>query len=97
MREIMGITDDLCRALQKKSQDILHAMTLVASTKALLQRLRDDGCDHILIEVSSFCEARNIPLPNMNARYVDREGKARGQQDNFTIKHHYQVIINLFS
>jgi hypothetical protein len=32
-----------------------------------------------------------MDLPNMNARYVGRRGRARGQQDDFNIKHHYQV------
>jgi hypothetical protein len=91
MKELMEITDELCQALQCKSEDILHAMNLVASTKALIQELRDDGWDSLLTNVTSFCEARNIDLLDMNARYVGRRGRARGQQDDFTIKHHYQV------
>ena len=71
-------------------------MNLVVSTKALIQKLRDDGCDSLLTEVSSFCEIRNIDLPDMSARYVGRRGRARGQQDDFTIKHHYQVYFFTF-
>ncbi|KAK1388607.1 Repressor of the inhibitor of the protein kinase-like protein [Heracleum sosnowskyi] len=48
MHKIMGITDLLCRALQSKSIDILNAMDLVATTKELLQSLRDDGFDVLL-------------------------------------------------
>ncbi|XP_021991029.1 uncharacterized protein LOC110887765 [Helianthus annuus] len=33
MKEVMGRTDTLCQALQKKSQDILNAMELVFTTK----------------------------------------------------------------
>ena len=91
MKEIMEITDELCRALQSKSQDILHAMSLVESTKTLLQELRDAECDPLLDKVRSFCGKRNIDSPDMDARYVGRHGKARGQQDKFTIRHHYQV------
>ena len=29
----------------------------------------------------------------MNARYVERRGRARNQQDNVTIEHHYRVNI----
>ena len=29
----------------------------------------------------------------MNARYVSRRGRARNQQDNITIEHHYRVNI----
>ncbi|KAL6542830.1 hypothetical protein OROHE_010350 [Orobanche hederae] len=37
------ITDVLCQALQRKSQDILTSMRFVHTTKLLLQALRDDG------------------------------------------------------
>jgi hypothetical protein len=36
MHKIIGITNLLCRALQQKSLDILNAMDLVSTTKALL-------------------------------------------------------------
>ena len=36
MKEIMGITDVLCQALQQKSQDISNAQNLVSATKALI-------------------------------------------------------------
>jgi hypothetical protein len=51
MHKIMGITDLLCRALQQKSLDILNAMDLVSTTKALLQTLRDAGFDLLLTNV----------------------------------------------
>ena len=38
MKEIIGITDSLCQALQKQSQDILNAIQLVCSTKILIQK-----------------------------------------------------------
>jgi phage terminase large subunit-like protein len=43
MKEIMGITDMLCKKLQYKSQDIVNAMDDVATTKRLIQELRDQG------------------------------------------------------
>ncbi|XP_021801279.1 zinc finger protein 862-like [Prunus avium] len=72
MKELMEITNDLCQALQCQSQDIINAMNLVSSTKALIQELRDDGWDSLLTKVNSFCEARNIDIVDMNARYVAR-------------------------
>jgi hypothetical protein len=39
----MVITYLLCKKLQKKSQDIVNAMDDVATTKKLLQNLRDNG------------------------------------------------------
>ncbi|XP_028112903.1 zinc finger MYM-type protein 1-like [Camellia sinensis] len=56
MKEILEITDLLCQALQCRSQDILNAMNLVSSTKALLQKFRDDKWDALLANVQSFCE-----------------------------------------
>ncbi|KAH9791681.1 TTF-type domain-containing protein [Citrus sinensis] len=94
MKEIMAITDILCQALQSKSQDILHVMHLVSSTKALMQKFRDDGWITLLNQVKSFCKARNIDIPKMNAHYVARQGRARRQEDNFTVAEHYRV--NLF-
>ncbi|XP_073064150.1 uncharacterized protein [Primulina eburnea] len=91
MREIMEITDVLCQTLQRKSQDILNAMELVSSTKKLLQELRDDKWDDLLEKAKSFCVARNIDVPDFSAQYVDRRGRARRHQGNFTIEHHYRV------
>jgi hypothetical protein len=36
MHKIIGIIDLFCRALQQKSLDILNAMDLISTTKALL-------------------------------------------------------------
>jgi len=36
MKEIMGITDVLCQALQQKSQDILNAINSVSTAKKLI-------------------------------------------------------------
>ncbi|XP_050256951.1 uncharacterized protein LOC126702324 [Quercus robur] len=92
-KEIMEITDKLCQALHSQSQGILNAMHLVLSTKALIQKFRDDGWDGLLTTVISFCEKHCIDILDMNARYVARRGRARNQQDNVTNKHHYRVNI----
>ncbi|XP_028127119.1 uncharacterized protein LOC114323658 [Camellia sinensis] len=68
-------------------------MNLVSSTKALLQKFRDDKRDVVPANVKSFCEVRNIDVPNMNARYIGRRGRARAHQDDFTIEHYYRVDI----
>ena len=56
MKEIMGITNVLCQALQQHSQDLLNVMHLVSTTKSLIQELRDDGWEPLLASVISFCE-----------------------------------------
>lgn len=94
MKEIMGITDRLCQALQQKSQDILNAMQLVSSTKTLIQKLRDDGWDDLLKNVILFCEKHDIDSPDCNAVYIERDGRARRQMDHITVGQHYRV--NLF-
>ncbi|XP_073138845.1 uncharacterized protein [Henckelia pumila] len=91
MKEIMGITYILCQALQSKSQDIINAMELISSTKNLLQQMRDKKWDDLLVEVKSFCDVRNIDISDFSAPYIDRRGRTRRRQDNFTIEHHYQV------
>ncbi|XP_061993644.1 uncharacterized protein LOC133711555 [Rosa rugosa] len=90
---IMENTNELCLALQSQSQDILNAMNLVSSTKAFIQKLRDDGWDTLFAKVISFCEARNIDILDMNACYVGRRGRARHQQNDWTVQHYYKVDI----
>ena len=94
MKEIMAITDIFCQTLQSKSQDILHAMHLVSSTKALIHKFRGDSWTILLDQVKSFCEARNMDILEMNAHYVARQGRAQRKKDNFTVAKHYRV--NLF-
>ncbi|XP_042410354.1 uncharacterized protein LOC121999783 [Zingiber officinale] len=91
MKEIMGITDILCQTLQSKSQDIINAMKLVLSIKNLLQQMRDNKWDDLLVKVKSFCELRNIGIPDFNAPYINKRGRGRAHQDNFTIEHHYRI------
>ncbi|XP_042400838.1 uncharacterized protein LOC121990842 [Zingiber officinale] len=93
MRKILEISNLLCQALQLQSQDILNAMHLVSSTKLLIQKLRDDGWDELVADVKSFCQALSIPIPDFNAQYIARRGRARHQQDEITVDHHYRVDI----
>ncbi|XP_057431672.1 uncharacterized protein LOC130724460 [Lotus japonicus] len=95
MKEIMGITDVLCKALQQQSRDIVNAMHLVCSTKALIQNFREDGWDMLLQEVKSFCEKHDIEIPQLNTPYVARHGRARHQKDHITIGHYFRVEIFL--
>ena len=78
----MEITNKLCQALQSQSQDILNAMHLVSSTKALIQKFRNDEWDGLLTTVISFCEKHCIDVLDMNACDVGRQCQPRNQQDN---------------
>ncbi|KAI3715575.1 hypothetical protein L6452_22561 [Arctium lappa] len=92
MKEIMGITDKLCQTLQQKSQDIVNALTLVSTTKSLIQKLRDEGWESLLDQVVSFCNCNCIPVPDMNGVYKDIIW-SRHKKDNVTIEHHYRVDV----
>ncbi|XP_057505606.1 uncharacterized protein LOC130788916 [Actinidia eriantha] len=71
MHRIMGIIDLLFRALQHKSLDILNAIDLVSTTKALLQILRQDGFNTLLMHVGSVCTLYDIEMPMMDGRYKE--------------------------
>ncbi|KAM3690089.1 hypothetical protein ACJW31_09G095200 [Castanea mollissima] len=58
MKEIMGIINVLCLALQQHSQDLLNVKHLVSTTKLLIQN------------VISFCKQHEIDILDMNARYT---------------------------
>ena len=93
MKEIMGITNVLCQALQQHFQDLLNAMHLVSTTKSLIQKLRDDGWEPLLASVISFCEQHEIDILDMNACYTKGRGRYRRQDDDLTMKHHFKIGI----
>ena len=93
MKGVLGITNELSQALQRKDQDIVNAMSLVKVSKQRLQMMRDDGWDALVAEVSSFCEKHDIIIPNMDEIYIARGRSRRGEK--VTNLHRYRV--ELFS
>ncbi|XP_030940119.1 zinc finger MYM-type protein 1-like [Quercus lobata] len=93
MKEIMGITNVLCQALQQHSQDLLNAMHLVSTTKSLIQKLRDYGWEALLASVISFCEQHEIDIPDMNTRYTKGRGRYCCQDDDLTMEYHFRIGI----
>ncbi|XP_029149696.1 uncharacterized protein [Arachis hypogaea] len=93
MKDIMEITDILCQALQKQSQDIVNVVQLVHSTKTLIQSMRDDRWGKLLKNVKSFCEQHDILIPDLTASYVARQGRSRHQKYNITVEHYFRVEI----
>jgi hAT family C-terminal dimerisation region len=89
MRKVLGITDELSQALQRKEQDIMNAMLLVAIAKSRLQNLRDNGWDSLLAEVQSFCSISKIDVLNMEDTWVAKRSQ-RGVQ-GMTNRHFYCV------
>ena len=86
---LLGLTNNLSMALQRKDQDILNAMSLVKSTKQQLYKLRDNGWDSIIGKVNSFCEKNKTELLIMEEEFVNP--KKPRQRSNITNLHHYQV------
>ncbi|XP_028051998.1 uncharacterized protein LOC114256530 [Camellia sinensis] len=93
MRDIMGTTNDICQASQHKSQDIFNAMHLVSTTKALVQKYREDEWIPLLENVQLFCGKYDIDILDMSARYTSGRGRACHQRDHITIEHHFRVDI----
>ncbi|KAL9840521.1 putative transcription factor and/or regulators TTF-type(Zn) family [Arabidopsis thaliana] len=86
---VMGLTDSLSKALQRKDQDILNAISLVKTTKCQLQKVRDDGWDAFIAEVSSFSEKNNTGMLKLEEEFVD--SRRPRKKTGITNLHHYKV------
>ena len=53
----------------------LDDVCLVSSIKVFIQNFIDDRWDDLLPLWNNLCETRNINVPNMNVRYVERSRK----------------------
>lgn len=90
MKKLLALSDNLCQALQRCTQDIVNAMGLVSTTKELIQNFRDNGWNALLLEVASFCEKNGVQIPDMTAPYTAGKGRSR-RPINISIEHHYRV------
>ena len=92
MIDLLSITDDLSRALQRKDQDIVEAMSLIMDVKDRLQDMRDNGWESLFKRVKSFCDKNEIKVPKM-----DKEVNARGtysrRRQKVTNMHFYHIEI----
>ncbi|XP_024965711.1 uncharacterized protein LOC112505902 [Cynara cardunculus var. scolymus] len=87
------VIDFLSRALHKKDQDILEAVSLIRGIKQLLQQFRETDFDPLLKKMYSFCEANGIKALDMEDRY-SKNGRKR---TNITNCHYYKFdILNTF-
>jgi len=73
MKNILGITNELSIALQKKNQDIVNAMDLVKVSKQRLQVMRDNERIPLLTKMSSFCTTYDIPILNIDEIFIISE------------------------
>ncbi|GJS31684.1 zinc finger MYM-type protein 1-like protein [Tanacetum coccineum] len=95
MKEVMGRTDILNQALQKKKQDIGNAVELVSATKKSLNEFRNNGWDTFLQQVIFFCEKYQIDVPDMEAPYKSTRYRPRRQDNHVSFEHFYRVDVFL--
>ena len=92
MLRVLGLTNSLSNALQSMDQNIVSAMNMIVSVKSLLQKLRDDGWEPLLLAATNFCVGRNIAVPNMDDN-IPARGYPRSLRKMVTNYHHYKVQI----
>ncbi|KAJ9564549.1 hypothetical protein OSB04_000515 [Centaurea solstitialis] len=92
MKMILGITNELSQALQKKEQDIVNAMKLVGVCKQRLQKLRveNDGWDSLLNQVNLVCHKHDIDFCNMDEMFI-LPGRSRRKAPQMTNLHYYRI------
>jgi hypothetical protein len=91
MLQILRITNELSLLLQRKDQNVVQAMSLVIDVKTRLINLRSEGWEPLFEEAKAFCNANDIPIPNMDD-VVPRFGRSRkGGRNNITQDHHFRV------
>ncbi|CAN6675676.1 unnamed protein product [Malus baccata var. baccata] len=91
MKSILGVTNNLSQALQKKDQEIVNAMALVKTCKEQPRCMRnDENFDLLVNKVSSFCVKHEIEVANMDDLYVI-QGKSLCKAPRKTNCHHYKV------
>ncbi|XP_059295643.1 uncharacterized protein LOC132048979 [Lycium ferocissimum] len=82
MSEVLAITNELNKCLQKKEQDLANAMLLLEVAKKRLQAYRDEEWDSLIAKVSLFCIKHDILVPNFKDPYVSSLRSRRRLGDN---------------
>ncbi|XP_074351341.1 uncharacterized protein LOC141690435 [Apium graveolens] len=83
--------DGICSVLSNQNLDIQNRKGKVM----MKQKLQNEGWDEILSDVKIFYEKVSIPLPHMSDGYVEMNGRACHQHDQFTVEDHYKIDIFL--
>ncbi|XP_049345786.1 uncharacterized protein LOC125810323 [Solanum verrucosum] len=92
MRDVLAITNELNKCLQRKEQDVANAMLLDEVAKKRLQVLRDDEWNSLIAKVSIFCTKHEILIPNFEEPYVSSL-RSRRRLAHYTVLHHYRVEV----
>nr|XP_009626664.1 uncharacterized protein LOC104117324 [Nicotiana tomentosiformis] len=89
MLNVLLMSNELSKVLQKKEQDIVNAMIFLDLTKERLQQMRDEGWESLMDEVYLFCTKHDILVPNMEEFYIPEKSKCR--PSSVTYSHHLRV------
>ncbi|XP_060211669.1 uncharacterized protein LOC132639218 [Lycium barbarum] len=92
MRDILAITDELNKCLQKKEQDNANAMLLVQVANKRLQKLREEEWGSLIDKVSKFCIQYQILIPNLDEPYFTSL-RSRRKLAGCIVSHHYYVEV----
>ncbi|XP_059311958.1 uncharacterized protein LOC132063436 [Lycium ferocissimum] len=92
MSDVLGITNELNKCLQKKEQDLANAMLLVEVAKRRLQAYRDDRWNSLISKVSLFCIKHGIFVPNFEEPYVSSL-RSRWRLRYNKVSHHFHVEV----
>ncbi|VVA39466.1 PREDICTED: zinc finger, partial [Prunus dulcis] len=76
-----------------KSQDVVIALNLVASTKMEFVELRNNGWDDFIHSVQSFCETHDICMPDVGAHHTMGTRRSCQQKDCITFEHYYHIDV----
>ncbi|XP_073138454.1 uncharacterized protein [Henckelia pumila] len=93
MHRVLETSDVLCQELQRKNQDILNAMSLVATTKLLFQKMRDDEWEDFMWSVNNFCDTHDIAVPDLTDRYNESTKHSCEQKNHFTVEEYYHFHV----
>ncbi|XP_071713093.1 uncharacterized protein [Rutidosis leptorrhynchoides] len=93
IKEIMGRTDTLSKALQKQSQDIGNAIVLVSATKESLNNFRNSGWNNFLEQAIIFSKKHQVDIPDFKALYKSTRYRPRGHDNQVSVEHYYKVDI----
>ncbi|XP_057786232.1 uncharacterized protein LOC131003703 [Salvia miltiorrhiza] len=89
MKYLLGMTNELSFALQRKDQNIVQAMSLIDTVKAQLHDFRNTGWEIVCDKVNSFCKVNAISLIDMEDT-ITQPGYKR---QSITNDHYYRVEI----
>ncbi|XP_015158665.1 uncharacterized protein [Solanum tuberosum] len=92
MRDVLAITNELNKCLQRKEQDVANVMLLVEVAKKRLQVLKDDEWNSLIANVSIFYTKHEILIPNFEEPYVSSLRSQR-RLSHYTVLHHYRVEV----